>query len=128
MPMCGPLAMSPPIADVGGVAGVADDHAVKVDPFLGEELLLLEPAPRCAGMRRDRHAGLAVRLRDRAQNPLDSPRDAGFVRRALENCRLDARVRDALGDVADEHVRRAVSGPFSSVPGPVKWKNIGTSL
>ena len=55
-------------------------------------------------MRRDRHAGLAVRLRDRAQNPLDSRRDAGFVRRALENCRLDARVRDALGDVADEHV------------------------
>ena len=37
MPMADPLAMSPSIVDVGGV-GVADDHAVKVDPFLGEEL------------------------------------------------------------------------------------------
>ncbi len=67
--------------------------------------LLLEAAPGGGvGVRRDRHAGLAVRLRDGPQHPLDAGRDTGFVGGALEDCRLDTRARDAVGDVADEHV------------------------
>ena len=74
------------IADVGGVAAVPDHDAGQVDPLLGEDLLLLQSPPGGGvGVRRDRHAGLPVRLRDRPQHPLDAGGDTRFVGGALED-------------------------------------------
>ena len=93
------------VVEVGGVAGVADHHPGQVDALFGEDALLLEPAPgRGVRVRGDRHTGLAVRLCDGAQHPLDAGGHARFVGRALEDRGLDTGVGDALLDVADEHV------------------------
>ena len=93
------------VGDVGGVAGVADDHAGQVDALLGEDGLLLEPAARRGvGVRRDRHPGLAVRRRHGPQDPLHPRRDTGFVGGALQDRGLDPGVGDAVLDVADEHL------------------------
>ena len=85
------------VADVGAVAGVADDHPAQVDALFFEDALLLEPAAQPGvGVRGDRHPGALVRLGDRAQHPLDAGGDAGFVGGALEDAGLDAGVGDAL--------------------------------
>ena len=116
------------IAEVGGVAAVADHDAGQVDALFGEDPLLLEAAPGGGvGVGRDRHAGLAVRLGDRAQHPLDTGGDARFVGGALEDCRLDAGVGDAVGDVADEHLGHDLRA-VQQRPGPLQWKYSGTSL
>ena len=76
------------VADVGAVAGMADDHPAQVDALFFEDALLLEAAPEPGvGVRGDRHPGAPVRLGDRAQHPLDARRDAGFVGGALEDSR-----------------------------------------
>ena len=79
------------------------------------------------GVRRDRHTGAAVRLRDGPQHPLDTGGDTRFVGGALEDCGLDPGARDAFGDVADEHVGHGL-GAVEQRAGPRKWKYIGTSL
>ncbi len=93
------------IADVGGVAAVPDDDTGQVDALFGEDPLLLQSAPGGRmGVRGDRHAGLRGVPRDRPQHPLHARGDTRFVGGALEDRRLDAGVRDALGDVTDEHL------------------------
>ena len=117
------------VAEVGGVAGVADHHAGQVDALLGEDRCCSSPR-RVAGVGvgGDRHAGLPVRLCDRAQHPLDAGGHAGFVGGALEDRRLDAGVGDALVMSRTNMLDHESPGRPARVPGPWKWKYSGTSL
>lgn len=95
-----------------------DDDPSEIDTLLPEDRLLFEPTPsRRVGMGRDRGARLPVGVRHRAQYPLHPGRHAGPVGRALENRGLDAGVRDALGQVADEELAEEL-GTVDQLPGP----------
>ncbi|CKV82424.1 Uncharacterised protein [Mycobacterium tuberculosis] len=84
---------------------MSDNHPAQVHPLLGEDALLVKAAPQPGvGVGGDRRPGAFVCLGDRAQHPLDTRGEAGFVGGALEDSRLDAGVGDAVLDVADEHV------------------------
>ena len=82
---------------------MADDHLRQIGALLREHLLGHKPRLRVGvGVHGDGHARLDLSLSDRAHHPLDAWREALFLDGALEERRLDSRVRDALPDVLHE--------------------------
>src|SRR5262249_34072650 len=93
------------VAQVRSVAGMPDHHARQVNAFFLENPLLVKPyAFHRMRVRRDWYAGLAMRLRRRAQDSLDVLGHARLVRRAFEDSSLDAGISDAFLDVAHKHI------------------------
>src|SRR5690606_1768972 len=69
-----------------------------------EDALLVEAVRRLKRVRRDGNAGLPVRLGARAEHSVDGWGHAESMRGAFDNARAHACVRDALFDVAYEHL------------------------
>ena len=117
------------IVGIDRPATMTDDHPRQIDALFFEDPLLFEP-PRlrwCGGVCRDGHTSDAMRPRDGAQHSFDAGRDARAVGRALENSGAHTRVPDPVLDLTNE-MSTIGSGPPRMVPGPRKWKYMGTSL
>ena len=116
------------VAEVGGVAGVADDDPRQVDALLGEDALLLEtarvaawvwveigtPVCRCA----------CATARSTRSTPGVTPGSS------VAHLRIAALMPVSAMPFSMSRTNMSVmiSGPPKGCPGPLKWKYIGTSL